>query len=117
MSKDFFLENLNYSMANEDSTLEQSIALDQKSSKILSVCGSGSRVFPLVTQYATELDIIDMSSIQLDFAKLREKTFQQLNYKQFLEFWGYQTLAGNLRKKNYEFRIRKLGKKVRGFNK
>jgi S-adenosylmethionine-diacylglycerol 3-amino-3-carboxypropyl transferase len=101
MSKDFFLESLNYSMANEDTRLEQSISSKLQSESILSVCGSGSRAFPLITGFTKDLDLIDMSRVQLDFAKLRENSIKELEYAEFLDFWGYRSLEGELRKKRY----------------
>ncbi|MFT6633351.1 MAG: S-adenosylmethionine-diacylglycerol 3-amino-3-carboxypropyl transferase [Bacteriovoracaceae bacterium] len=102
MSKDFFLKSLNYSMANEDSQLERKIASEMESKIILSVCGSGSRAFPLIIESTEELDLIDMSKTQLDFAKLRQKSFEKFTYEDFKEFWGYEQLEPKLRKERFQ---------------
>ena len=108
MSKDFFLKSLNYSMANEDTHLEREIVYNLQSKRVLSVCGSGSRAFPLISDFTEKLDIIDMSKMQLDFAKLRQETILKYEYNKFIEFWGYKRLDKNLRKKEYQDFLNKV---------
>jgi S-adenosylmethionine-diacylglycerol 3-amino-3-carboxypropyl transferase len=87
MSK--YFNQLNYSMANEDSWLERNIVLKTKPKKILTVCGSGSRAFPLIHPGLEELHIVDLAKEQLWLAKLRQETIKKLSYQDYLIFWGY----------------------------
>ncbi len=89
MSNVEYFYDLNYSLANEDTAFERGIVLKNKPSKILSVCGSGSRCFPLLHPEAKELHIVDLSIQQLHLARLREQTIKKLNHEEFLKFWGY----------------------------
>ena len=89
MSNVEYFYDLNYSLANEDTAFERSIVLKNKPSKMLSVCGSGSRCFPLLHPGAKELHIVDLSVQQLHLARLREQTIRGLEHEQFLKFWGY----------------------------
>ena len=102
MSKDFFINSLNYAMANEDSALERAIVTRLKPAHILSVCGSGSRAFPLITSTTKALDLIDLSQTQLDLAKLREKTIKEWDYSSFIRFWGYKDLSPEQRQAQFE---------------
>tara|TARA_B100000886_G_scaffold332097_1_gene284387 strand:+ start:280 stop:1374 length:1095 start_codon:yes stop_codon:yes gene_type:complete len=89
MSKVEYFYDLNYSLANEDTEFERSIVLQNRPNKIISVCGSGSRCFPLLHSEAKELHIIDLSKPQINLAKLREATIKSLEFDDFLKFWGY----------------------------
>ena len=89
MSNVEYFYDLNYSLANEDTAFERDIVLKNKPTKILSVCGSGSRCFPLLHPEARELHIVDLSVQQIHLAKLREQTIRQLDHEDFLKFWGY----------------------------
>ena len=89
MSNVEYFYDLNYSLANEDTAFEREIILKQRPKKILSVCGSGSRCFPLLHPEADELHIVDLSSQQIYLAKLREETIRHLEHEDFLKFWGY----------------------------
>ncbi len=88
-----YFNALNYSLANEDTSLEYHILKDLNAKKILSVCGSGSRSLPLISEQTQELICVDLSLEQLMLAKLREQTFKQLNHQNFLLFWGYPPYA------------------------
>ena len=89
MSNVEYFYDLNYSLANEDTAFEREIVLINNPEKILSVCGSGSRCFPLLHPKARELHIVDLSSQQIYLAKLREQTIKNLEHDDFLKFWGY----------------------------
>lgn len=112
MSKDFFLQNLNYSMANEDTHLEREIARLHGAKTILSVCGSGSRVFPLVNSSTHEIDCLDMSGVQLDLARLRLKTILDYDYEDFLKFWGYEEFPRDFRKDKFQRLVSGISKKL-----
>lgn len=88
MGKQYFY-NLNYSLANEDTSLEWGIAKKHNPKKILSVCGSGGRVTPLVHKEAELITAVDISKIQLELLKLRLSTYKKFSYKDYLEFWGF----------------------------
>ena len=83
MSNVEYFYDLNYSLANEDTAFERSIVLKNKPSKMLSVCGSGSRCFPLLHPGAKELHIVDLSVQQLHLARLREQTIRGLSMSNF----------------------------------
>ncbi len=84
-----YFEDLNYSMANEDTALEQSISQERLPKKILSICGSGSRCLPLINSETSDLYMIDFSKPQLYLSELRAECFKNLSYENYLKFWGY----------------------------
>ncbi len=86
--KDYFYD-LNYTLANEDTSLEYEIIKELRPNKVLSVCGSGGRALPLIVAGAERLDAIDISPAQLKLLELRISTFEKFDYDQFLKFWGY----------------------------
>lgn len=88
MSQDYF-QGINYSMANEDSSLEYNMTAQLKPKKILSVCGSGGRALPLLHATAEELICVDLSKEQLALLELRKQSILQLDFQDFLLFWGY----------------------------
>ena len=102
MSINYFLENLNYSMMNEDSSLERAIIERFQSKSICSVSGSGSRCLSLLNSSSNKLDILDVSSVQLRWAKLKAYTFKNLSYNEFMMFWGYTEISSTDRKKLFE---------------
>ncbi len=91
MSTNYF-EGLNYTLGNEDTTLEVEIVKKTNPKKILAICGSGGRSLPLMSKDTELLTILDLSFEQLFIAQLRLATYKQLNYEQFLLFWGYSNL-------------------------
>jgi len=88
MSKTYF-STLNYSLANEDTTLEVRMVEKLKPKRIMSVCGSGGRALPLLAAGAESLTCVDLADEQLHLAELRRATFQDLSHRDFLLFWGY----------------------------
>jgi S-adenosylmethionine-diacylglycerol 3-amino-3-carboxypropyl transferase len=84
-----YFNTLNYSLGNEDTNFERKLVQKLKPQKVFSICGCGSRAFPLAQAGVKEIHLLDLSNDQLALAKLREKTFCQLNYENFLKFWGY----------------------------
>lgn len=89
MSHEYF-ENLNYTMANEDTQLEYTL-LPEQTRHVLVIAGSGSRVLPLLAKQPKRLSISDYSQEQLALTKTRIETVRSLNYQEFLAFWGYPT--------------------------
>ncbi len=88
MSKKYFSE-LNYSLANEDSSVEYEMVKLLNSQKILSVCGSGGRSLPLLATNPQKLHCVDLALQQLGILKLRIETIKLLEHRDFLKFWGY----------------------------
>jgi S-adenosylmethionine-diacylglycerol 3-amino-3-carboxypropyl transferase len=100
MSKRFF-SKLNYTLANEDTSLEHALVAERAPRRALAVCGSGGRSLPLVGGVSDELICADLSGEQLLLADLRRATIQQLAHEEFLEFWGFppfDTDAGHARR-------------------
>ncbi len=90
MSKYFV--GLNYSLANEDTTVEYDL-LPRGLSSVFSVCGSGSRVIPLLAKDPKELHIVDLSETQLKLFRLRYHAIKHLNYQDYLYLLGYLKLS------------------------
>ncbi len=80
---------LNYTLGNEDTTIEYKLCCYYGPNSILSVCGSGGRAFPLLMENTRKICLFDVSAPQLKLAKLRQNTYQKLDYQNFLRFWGY----------------------------
>jgi S-adenosylmethionine-diacylglycerol 3-amino-3-carboxypropyl transferase len=93
MSKKYFT-GLNYTLGNEDTTVEIEMVKRLKPKSIFSVCGSGGRSLPLSGD-AENLTLSDLSKEQIQLAKLREATYRQLSHTDFLCFWGYFPYAEN----------------------
>ncbi len=88
MSQQYF-SALNYSLGNEDTSLEYLLCRELRPRKIVSVAGSGGRALPLLSFGAESLTALDLSFQQLYLTRLRTETYRQLSYPQFLLFWGY----------------------------
>jgi len=112
MSKEFFDNSLKYAMANEDTFLERNMVLAMKSKKILSVCGSGMRAYPLITESCDSLDLVDLSQMQLSWADLRRKTISELCHEDYLSFWGYRPLLPKLRQQKYSSLLGKSNEEI-----
>jgi S-adenosylmethionine-diacylglycerol 3-amino-3-carboxypropyl transferase len=93
-TKEYFYA-LNYTLANEDTEFEYQLTRKLKPKKIISVCGAGSRCFPLLNDEAQELILVDLSKEQLKLAQLRAETIKQFNYDEFILFWGYPPFRPN----------------------
>ncbi len=88
MSKTYF-SKLNYTLANEDTSLEYSMVKALKPKRVLAVCGSGGRSLPLLGGAQDELVCADLSNQQLLLARLRVATIKRLGWQEFLLFWGF----------------------------
>lgn len=86
MSK--YFQGLNYSLANEDTWVEYHLA-PQNARSIFTVCGSGSRVTPLLAKNPEELHVVDLSDIQLMMFRLRVAAARNLTHAEYLYFLGY----------------------------
>lgn len=98
-----YFKNLNYTLGNEDSSLEYEV-LPNKVNHIFSIAGSGSRVLPLLAKKPKKLTCVDTSYEQLYFTELRIESLRTLDYENFLAFWGYPpiSLSPIARKKAFE---------------
>lgn len=83
-----YFTGLNYTLGNEDTSVEIELVKQFKPKSIFSVCGSGGRALPLCGD-ATDLTMSDLSKEQILLAILREATYKQFNHQDFLCFWGY----------------------------
>ncbi|MFA6238462.1 MAG: DUF3419 family protein [Bacteriovorax sp.] len=88
MTKKYFT-GLNYTLGNEDTSVEIALVSHYKPKNIFAVCGSGGRSLSLASENIEELTLADLSNEQICLAKLREATYKQLSYEDFLRFWGY----------------------------
>ncbi len=79
---------LNYSLANEATDIELS-HLEENTSKILCIAGSGSRFTPLLSKNPESIDVVDSSLQQLYMAELRYQCIKQLSYSEYLKILGY----------------------------
>lgn len=81
---------MNYTLANEDTGLELSI-LSDGCEHVVAVCGSGSRVLPLISKNPKCISVVDVSNFQLALCELRIESMRELSYSEFLAFWGYRS--------------------------
>ncbi len=81
-----YFEKLNYTLANEDPSLETRI-LSSDRERIVAVGGSGSRILPLLSKRPREVHIIDISRVQLALCELRIETLRGFSHPDFLRFW------------------------------
>ncbi len=86
MTKNYF-QNLNYSMANEDTYMEYRLVQKLDAKKILTVGGSGSRALPFLAVNPEELRIVDVSPDQLLLIELKLETIKQLTRSNAISFW------------------------------
>lgn len=84
-----YFSSLNYSLANEDTSLEFNLVRYFKSENILSVCGSGSRALPLLHPAAKSLKIVDLVKVQLELGQLRYELVKNLSCHDYKKFFGY----------------------------
>lgn len=102
MKRNYF-DDLNYTLGNEDSSLEFSV-LPRNTNHVLAIAGSGSRILPLLAKSPKKITCIDTSSKQLYLTELRIETLRSLEYEEFLAFWGYppHSLTPEDRKKVFQ---------------
>lgn len=93
MSEKKYFKGLNYTLGNEDTTLEIELARKYSPEKVFTVCGSGGRSLPLAVAGVSEIALADLSAEQLLLAKLRAATYRELDHEDFLLFWGYYPYA------------------------
>jgi S-adenosylmethionine-diacylglycerol 3-amino-3-carboxypropyl transferase len=94
-----YFQGLNYSLANEDTWIEYKLAPEDAQS-FFCVCGSGSRVIPLLAKNPKKLHIVDLSSAQLRLFRLRLSAIKVLSYDEYLFFLGYRQQHKGLDRRN-----------------
>ncbi len=112
-----YFKGLNYTLGNEDTSVEYHLVKSLLPKNVFSICGSGGRALPLGVSNCELLTLADLSIEQIYLAKLRSVTYKELNYDDFLKFWGYFPYRDN---DNIEFRKKtfyslKLDKEVKDF--
>jgi S-adenosylmethionine-diacylglycerol 3-amino-3-carboxypropyl transferase len=90
-----YFSGLNYTLGNEDTSVEIGMIKKLKPKNIFSICGSGGRSLPLVHSEAANLVLADLSLEQLQLAQLRLATYRELTHDEFLLFWGYFPYSDN----------------------
>lgn len=85
--------------------MEYSI-LPESCAHVVAVCGSGSRVIPLLAKAPARISVVDVSPIQLALFELRLETIRAFSHAEFLSFWGYHVgvwgMSGDARKAQFE---------------
>ena len=94
MSHSYF-SGLNYTLGNEDTSVEIELIKKLKPKKVFSICGSGGRSLPLMHDESTDLTLSDLSNEQLMLAELRLNAYKTFNHEEFLLFWGYYPYAND----------------------
>ncbi|MBC7714317.1 MAG: DUF3419 family protein [Rhizobacter sp.] len=92
MSHSYF-SGLNYTLGNEDTSVEIELIKKLKPKKIFTICGSGGRSLPLMHEDAEEISLADLSKEQLMLAELRLAAYRHFSHEEFLLFWGYYPYA------------------------
>jgi S-adenosylmethionine-diacylglycerol 3-amino-3-carboxypropyl transferase len=92
MTTEYF-RKLNYTLANEDTTVEMNV-LRQDARRVICVAGSGARVLPLFAKMPARLSCVDLCREQLWLAELRIETARILSLEEYLQFWGYPRSGG-----------------------
>jgi S-adenosylmethionine-diacylglycerol 3-amino-3-carboxypropyl transferase len=117
MSEKYF-QGLNYTLGNEDTSVEIDLVKHFNSKRIFSICGSGGRSLPLITKNTELIALSDLSNPQLLLAELRHASYVQLNFDEFSKFWGYYPFDvqdnKTLRKKLFEDNLN-ISQKCRDF--
>ncbi len=106
MSTQYF-NGLNYTLANEDSSLEMEI-LPEGVDHVLCVAGSGARVLPLFAKNPHLMTVVDVSQEQLYLTQMRIESVRALTLNQYLQFWGYAELACTPDERKDLFKLLKL---------
>lgn len=90
-----YFTGLNYTLGNEDTSVEIALVQLFKPKSVFSVCGSGGRALPLASDSVVDLTLSDLSNEQINLARLREATYRQLSHEDFLCFWGHYPYAAD----------------------
>lgn len=88
-----YFNQLNYTLGNEDTSIDCEIVKRLGSQNVFSVAGCGSRSFPLL-QHCRELHMVDVSEYQLALCRLREALYKSLSFDEFLLFFDFPPYHG-----------------------
>lgn len=88
----YFREQLNYTLGDEDSSVELAI-LPEGARHVLSIAGSGGRVLPLLARAPRQLTCVDISLPQLHLTELRLAAARELSHAEYLGLFGYPPVA------------------------
>lgn len=84
----YFDEQLNYSLGDEDSSVELAV-LPARARHVVSIAGSGGRVLPLLARSPRRLTCVDISTPQLALTELRLAALRALEHEEYVSFLGY----------------------------
>lgn len=84
-----YFKSLNYSLGNEDTTLEVRMVQQLKPKRVLAVAGSGGRSLPLLCHGPSDLYCVDLSKEQIHLTELRAACYKSFSFEEYLLFWGY----------------------------
>jgi len=83
-----YFNQLNYTLGNEDTSVDVEIVRRLKSKNIFSVAGCGSRSLPLL-EVGEKLVMGDVSPYQLSLSRLRKSLYLDLEFEEFLLFFDF----------------------------
>jgi S-adenosylmethionine-diacylglycerol 3-amino-3-carboxypropyl transferase len=83
-----YFSDLNYSLANEDTTVEYEMVKRLGFKDILAVTGSGARSLPFLALNPTTLKVVDVAGAQLAFARFKELSLRKASRPELLAFWN-----------------------------
>ena len=90
-----YFKSLNYSLGNEDTTLEVRMVEELKPKRVLAVAGSGGRSLPLLCHGPSDLYCVDLSKEQIHLTELRAAGYKDLSFDEYILFWGYPPYEPN----------------------
>ncbi|MCR9206553.1 MAG: DUF3419 family protein, partial [Halobacteriovoraceae bacterium] len=88
-----YFNQLNYTLGNEDTSIDCEIIKRLGSQSVFSVAGCGSRSFPLL-EHCNELHMVDVSEYQLSLCRLRESLYKALSFDEYLLFFDFPPFHG-----------------------
>jgi S-adenosylmethionine-diacylglycerol 3-amino-3-carboxypropyl transferase len=110
----YFKEQLNYTLGDEDSSVELSI-LPEGARHVLTIAGSGGRVLPLLARAPKRLTCVDISYPQLHLTELRLTALKELEHAEFLGLLGYPPVVMAPEERERHFRRLPLSAPAREF--
>ena len=87
MTKQYFGQ-LNYTLGNEDTSVDLEIIKRLGSQNVFSIAGCGSRALPLLEQ-CESIVLNDVGPYQLSLSRLRACLYRQVSFQDFLLFFDY----------------------------
>lgn len=110
-----YFSNLNYTLGNEDSSLEFQL-LPKNTNHVFAIAGAGGRILPLFAKYPKNVTCIDVSESQLYLTELRIESMRVFKYSNYLSFWGYPPLKISSEDRKRMFQQIHLSKNAKAFN-